>query len=54
MSETGLAAMLLMVGTVILVMCYWRQIAAFIMIIMITVFCVGIYYVASFIGYITR
>ena len=31
MSETGLAAVLLMIGMVMLVMCYWKQIAIFLL-----------------------
>ena len=50
MSETGLAAVLLMIGTVMLVMCYWKQIAIFLLFIAVTVFCFGVYYVVSMIG----
>ena len=31
MSEPGLAAVLLMIGAVMLVMCYWKQIAIFLL-----------------------
>jgi hypothetical protein len=47
MSATGLAAVLLMVGIVMLVMSFWRQIAIFILFLVVTVFCFGIYYIVS-------
>jgi hypothetical protein len=50
MSGTGLAAVLLMIGTVMLVMCYWKQIAIFLLFVAITVFCLGVYYIVSMIG----
>jgi hypothetical protein len=50
MSETGLTAVLLMIGTVMLVICCWKQIAIFLLFLAATIFCVGIYYVASIIG----
>jgi hypothetical protein len=51
MSVTGLGAVLLMVGIVILVMTYWKQIAVFLLFAAVTVFCFGIYYIASTIAY---
>ena len=50
MSDTGLAAVLLMIGMVMLVMCFWKQIAIFLLFVAATVFCVGIYYIANIIG----
>jgi len=50
MSGTGLAAVLLMVGAVMLVMCYWKQIAIFLLFVAVTVFCLGVYYIVSMIG----
>ena len=50
MSETGLTVVLLMVGTVMLVICCWKQIAIFLLFAAITVFCVGIYCIGSTIG----
>jgi hypothetical protein len=50
MSGTGLAAVLLMIGTVMLVMCYWKQIAIFLLFVSVTVFCLGVYYIVSMIG----
>jgi hypothetical protein len=50
MSEIGLGAVLLMVGMVMLMMCFWKQIAILLLFIVITVFCFGIYYIASTIG----
>ena len=47
MSETGLTAMLLMIGIVVLVICFWKQIAIFLLISTGTVFCFGVYYVVS-------
>jgi hypothetical protein len=51
MSMTGLGAVLLMVGIVLLVMTYWKQIALFLLFAVVTVFCFGIYYMASIIAY---
>jgi hypothetical protein len=54
MSGTGLAAVLLMIGTVMLVVCFWKQIAMFLLIAAGTVFCFGVYYIVRTIGlYIT-
>jgi hypothetical protein len=47
MSETGLTAVLLMIGMVMLVICCWKQIAIFLLFMVVTVFCFGIYYAAS-------
>ena len=47
MSVIGLTAVLLMIGTVMLVICYWKQIAIFLLLLIITVFCAGIYYIVS-------
>jgi hypothetical protein len=47
MSGTGLAAVLLMIGTVMLVVCFWKQIAIFLLFMVVTVFCFGVYYVVS-------
>ena len=53
MSGTGLAAVLLMIGTVMLMVCFWKQIAIFLLFVAITVFCFGVYYIASVIAYMT-
>jgi hypothetical protein len=45
MSATGLAAVMLMVFTVMIVMSFWRQIAIFILYLGVTVFCFGVYYI---------
>jgi hypothetical protein len=50
MLGTGLAAVLLMIGIVMLVFCYWKQIAIFLLFLAVTVFCFGIYYIVSTIG----
>jgi uncharacterized membrane protein len=47
MSATGLAAVMLVVGTIMLVVSCWRQIAAFMLFIVVSVFCFGVYYVVS-------
>jgi uncharacterized membrane protein len=52
MSEPGLAAVLLMVFTVMVVTSYWRQIAIFLFYLALTVFCFGVYYVVSLIAHI--
>ena len=49
MSETGLAAVLLMIGTVMLVVCFWKQIALLILFSATIVFCFGVYYIVSII-----
>jgi hypothetical protein len=53
MSGTGLAAVLLMVGMVLLVMSFWRQIAILMLFVITTVFCFGVYYIVSTISYLT-
>ena len=50
MSGTGLGAVLLMIGMVMLVMCYWKQIAVLLLFVAVTVFCLGIYFIVSTIG----
>jgi uncharacterized membrane protein len=45
MSEAGLGAVLLVIGTVMLVISFWRQILAFILIVFLTIFCCGVYYI---------
>jgi hypothetical protein len=52
MSESGLAAVILMVFTVMVVKSFWRQIAIFLFYVAITVFCFGVYYIVSIITYI--
>ena len=47
MSETGIAVVLLIFGVVMLVVCFWKQIALFLLLAAGTVFCFGIYYIAS-------
>jgi hypothetical protein len=53
MTGTSLVAVLLMVGIVMLVMSYWRQIAVLILSIVITVFCFGVYWIINIIASIT-
>jgi uncharacterized membrane protein len=54
MSKIGLDAVLLTIGMVMLMMCFWKQIAILLLFAIITVFCFGIYYLASTIGlYVT-
>ena len=47
MSGTGLAAVLLMIGTVMIVVCFWKQIALFLLLAAGTVFCFGVYYIVG-------
>jgi hypothetical protein len=47
MSETGIAAVLLIIGTVMLAVCFWKQIALLLLLAAGTVFCFGVYYIAS-------
>lgn len=47
MSENGLAAVLLMVGMIMLVICFWKQILIFLFLVALTVFCFGVYFVVS-------
>jgi hypothetical protein len=47
MSGIGLGAVLLMIGMVMLIMCYWKQIAIFLLFVIVTVFCFGIYFIVS-------
>ena len=49
MSVTGLGAVMVMIGTVMLVMCYWKQIAFFLLFVVVTVFCLGIYFLVTII-----
>ena len=49
MSVTGLGEVLLMFGTVLLVMCYWKQIAFFLLFVVVTVFCFGAYFLVTMI-----
>jgi hypothetical protein len=44
---------MLMIGTVMLVMALWRQIAVFMLFVITTVFCFGVYYIVSTISYLT-
>jgi hypothetical protein len=53
MSGTGLAAVMLMIGTVMLVVMLWRQIAIFLLFVITGVFCFGVYYIVSIISYMT-
>jgi hypothetical protein len=50
MLPTGLTAVLLMIGSVMLVFCFWKQIAVFLLFLTVSVFCFGIYYIVSTIG----
>ena len=47
MSETGIAAVVLMIFSVMIVVSYWRQIAIFLLLLVATVFCCGVYYIVS-------
>jgi hypothetical protein len=51
MSGTGLAAVMLMIGIVMLAILFWKQVAIFMLFVITTVFCFGIYYVVSSISY---
>jgi hypothetical protein len=51
MSGAGLTAVMLMVGVVMLVILFWRQILVFLLFISATVFCFGVYYIFSIISY---
>jgi hypothetical protein len=53
MSGTGLAAVILMIGIVMLVISLGRQIAIFMLFVITTVFCFGVYYIVSTISYMT-
>ena len=50
MSKTGLTTVLLMTGAVMLAIYYWKQIAIFLLLLTVAVFCFGIYYIVSTIG----
>jgi hypothetical protein len=50
MSGTGLGAVLLMIGMVMLVMFYWKQIVVFLLFVTVTVFCFGVYFIVRTIG----
>jgi hypothetical protein len=50
MSGTGLGAVVLMIGMVLLVMRYWKQIAIFLLFVTVSVFCLGIYFIVRTIG----
>ena len=52
MSGNGLVAALLMVGMVMLVMSFWRQILMFMLSVVLTVFCFGVCYIAYMITYV--
>ena len=52
MSEAGLAAVMFMIGMIMLVISFWRQIAAFILLVFVAVFCFGVYHIVSMISYI--
>ena len=47
MSVPGLLAVMTLIGIIMLVMSFWRQIVAFILFACITVFCFGLYYIVS-------
>jgi hypothetical protein len=51
MAGTGLAAVMLMVGIVMLVILLWRQILVIMLFVSATVFCFGVYYIFSIISY---
>ena len=47
MSEIGLGAVLVMIGIVLFVMCFWKQIAVFLLFVALTTFGFGVYYIGS-------
>jgi hypothetical protein len=47
MSEIGLGAVWLMIGMVMLMICFWKQIAIFLLLVAVTTFCFGVYYIVS-------
>jgi hypothetical protein len=47
MSEIGFGTVLLMIGVVMLMICFWKQIAILFLFVVITVFCFGVYYLVS-------
>ena len=51
MAGTGLPAVMLMVGIVMLVILLWRQILVIMLFVSATVFCCGVYYIVSIISY---
>ena len=53
MSGTGLTAVMLMIGTVLLVVSFWRQIAIFMLFVIVAVFCFGVYYIVRTISYLS-
>jgi hypothetical protein len=51
MSGTDLAAVILMICLIMLAISCWRQILMLMLFIVVTVFCFGIYYIVSLLGY---
>jgi hypothetical protein len=51
MAGTGLPAVMLMVGIVMLVILLWRQILIITLFVGATVFCFGVYYIFTIISY---
>jgi hypothetical protein len=51
MSGTGLTTILLMIGVVMLLISYWRQVAVFILFLLVVVFCSGVYYIYDIIAH---
>jgi hypothetical protein len=47
----SILTVLLVVGLVMLVMSFWRQIVVLMLFVTMTVFCFGIYYIITVIGY---
>jgi uncharacterized membrane protein len=47
MSEIGLGTVLLVIGIVTLVLCFWKQIAIFLLFVALTTFCFGVYFIFS-------
>jgi hypothetical protein len=47
MSETGIAAVVIMIFTVFIVVSYWRQILVFLLLVFAAIFCCGVYYIVS-------
>jgi hypothetical protein len=51
MSGAGLTAVLVVIATVMLVVCFWKQIALLLLLVVGIVFCFGVYYIGSTIDY---
>jgi hypothetical protein len=50
MSERDLAIVVLMIFAVMIVMSFWRQIAIFVLSLIVVVFCFGVYCIVRLVG----